>query len=460
VAPGSRVVGAWGGARVAVEGGVGGAGVQLQSSVAHLRQLALERGRVVFDVEPLAVGAELIITTPDAQVSVHGTRFLVESSSAGTGVACDRGRVRVARGGRTVEVPAGTQLQPGALAPSALTAEAAARLSSLEAAPAAGGATETLDVFADVADARVNVDGVDYGRAPLSLAVVPGSHTVRVRAEGRLPVEERVEVSAGSPTLFRAELPELSSMLPGDGADKRQAPSARAELERARAEVLAGAYDRAIDRLQAVRKSGAPRVQLDRAVLLEAEAERLAHRPTRALTLLAEVARGRGPEAEQAQLLLGQTYARDLHDPGRAAAAYAESERRFARGIFAAEAAFRRGEALLGAGESRAGVAALEQYLARFPGAPHADDAHLYLASALRDRLGDAGGAVPHLLAVADGKGPRAELALVGAARCLRSLGRTDEARATYGRYLALAPHGRYADEARLYATGSASLQR
>jgi ferric-dicitrate binding protein FerR (iron transport regulator)/outer membrane protein assembly factor BamD (BamD/ComL family) len=459
VAPSSRVVASWGGARVAVEGGSAGARAQLLASAVHSRQLLLERGRVVLDVDPLAVGAELIIVTRDARVSVHGTRFLVDASPTGTQVAVDRGRVRVALRGRVVDVPAGTQLSPGATAPSGLSAESAAQLSALEAA-LAGGPTETLDVFADVAGARVAVDGVEYGRVPLSLAAAPGMHLVRVQATGRLPVEERVEVVAGSPTLFRAELPELSGI---DDADKRPehaGPSARALLAQARAEVLAGAYDRAIERLEQLRASHAPKVQLSRASLLEAQALRLEHRPERALSLLAAVARGDGPEAEQAQFLLGQTLARDLHDAAKAAAAYADSERRFAHGIFAAEAAFRRGEALLGAGETRAGIAALDSYLVRFPGAPHADDAHLYVASARRDRLNDCAGALPHLTAVADGKGPRAELALIGAARCLGTLERPAEARGLYARYLLRQPHGRFADEARLGASGSARLGR
>jgi outer membrane protein assembly factor BamD (BamD/ComL family) len=327
------------------------------------------------------------------------------------------------------------------------------------------GPTESLDVFADVADATVSVDGVEYGRAPLSLALMPGAHLVRVRAAGRLPVEERVELTAGTPMLFHAELPELSSVEEPEAQPHAQAPStapvrlgAAELLSRARADVLAGGYDRAIARLGELKRGPASKLQLQRAALLEAQAERLARRPERALPLLEQAARGDGPEAEQAQFLLAQTLGRDLHDPERAAAAYEASERRFARGIFTEEASLRRGEALLAAGDTRAGVEALERYLRQWPTAPHVDDAHLSIASARRDRLGDCAGAVPHLRAVADGRGPRAELALIGEARCLRTLGRAAEARDTYQKYLRVQPHGRYADEARVGATGSAKL--
>ena len=463
IGPSARVVATWAGARVAVEGGPTGARVQLAESRALVRTLTLDRGRVVLDVDPLAPGATLAVHTHDSLVTVHGTRFLVEATPGGTSVAVDRGRVRVA-GARTVDVAAGFEIVPGATQPLALGADYAARLAALD-VPLAVGPTESLDVFADVAEAVVTIDGVEYGRAPLSLALPPGAHNVRVRADGRLPVEERVELAAGTPTIFHAELPELSSVEEPD-AQKPHAAAAAVPahlgavdlLARARADVLAGAYDRAIARLHELAHGSATKLQLERASLLEAQAERLARRPERALPLLQDAARGNGPEAEQAQFLLAQTLGRDLHDPVRAAAAYETSEQRFRHGIFSEEAALRRGEALLAAGETEAGVEALERYLRQYPTAPHVDDAHLSIASARRDRLGDCAGAVPHLRAVADGRGPRAELALIGEARCLRTLGRGAETRAAYEKYLRTQPHGRYADEARLGATGSAKL--
>jgi len=457
VAPSSRVVAIWAGARVAVEGGPTGARVQLSESRLSLRTLKLERGRVVLDVDPLAPGAVLAVQTNDERVTVHGTRFLVEATPGGTSVAADRGRVGVS-GTRSFEVAAGYQIVPGATQPVALSSDYAARLAALD-GPLAIGPTESLEVFADVADALVTVDGVEYGRAPLSLALMPGAHLVRVRATGRLPVEERVELAAGTPMLFHAELPELSSVEEPEAARAVPAkPTAAELLGKARADVLAGAYDRAIGRLHELAHGSASKLQLQRAALLEAQAERLSRRPERALPLLQEAARGDGPEAEQAQFLLAQTLGRDLHDPVRAAAAYEASQTRFPKGIFSEEAALRRGEALLAAGDTEAGVQALERYLRQYPTAPHADDAHLSIASARRDRLGDCAGAVPHLRVVADGKGPRAELALIGEARCLRTLGRSTESRDAYEKYLRSQPHGRYADEARLGATGSAKL--
>ena len=55
------------------------------------------------------------------------------------------------------------------------------------------------------------------------------------------------------------------------------------------------------------------------------QAERLLRRPERALPLYEMVARGDGPEAEQAQFMLGQTLGRDLRDPARSLQARARA---------------------------------------------------------------------------------------------------------------------------------------
>jgi tetratricopeptide (TPR) repeat protein len=398
------------------------------------------------------------VLTAGERVTVHGTIFLVEVSPRGTTVAVDRGLVRVASraSGRSVDVSAGQRLGPGAAGPTAVEPDDLAALRWVAGVPKGGTLPESLDVFADPPNAEVAVDGVARGRTPLSLAVLPGLHRVRVTAPGRLPVEEQVGVSAGTPTLFRADLDPLASAIEA----ARPAP-ARADgdvLGAARAEMMAGQYARAIARLEPLcrRISGTPAA---RAALLLSQAHRLSLHPERAVPLLSQVARGEGPEAEQAQLLLAQTLGRDLSDPRGAAGVWAEARRRFPQGIFREEVAFRLGESLLSAGDTREGVEALERFLSASPHGAHADDAHLLVAAARRDRLSDCSGALPHLKAVA-GQGPlaspRAELALIGAARCLTQLARLDEARAAYSRYLADRPRGRFAGEARGPASASA----
>lgn len=461
VEAGSRVAARWGSARLVAQGGRRGADLRLEASEAATRRLRLERGRVVLDVDPLVAGQRLEVLTSDATVSVRGTVFFVEKTDEGTTVAVSRGRVRVASRGRAVDVQAGFRLGPAAVEPVPMSDEDHAAFEEATAwrGTAAG---EPLDVLADVAGAEVWVDGVPQGRTPLSMTVPPGVHTVRVAARGRLPLEQRVGVQAGAPTLFHAELERVveapEEPAPAKPEGPRPAPAGDA-LKQARAEVLAGAYGRALKRLQALKQQPLSAMQAARVALLEAQAHRLDGKPERAVPILERTSRGVGPEAEQAMLLLGQTLQRDLLDPRRAAAVWADGLRRFPQGIFREEVAFRLGESLLQAGETRAGVAALERYLEKSPKAPHADEAHLQIAAARRDRLGDCAGAVPHLRVVAAGTGPRAELALVGEARCLSQLGREAEARAAWSRYLEAAPRARFADEARAWLTGHARKQ-
>ncbi len=481
VQPGSRVVARWGAARLVVDGAQGGARLRLEASRTDERTLKLDKGRVVLDVDPLAEGNTLAVVTDDVRVTVHGTIFLVDRSAEGTTVAVERGRVKVASRNRTVDVDAGLRLAPGAAATSALEKDDRQALSLVAGVGAAETVLESLDVFADVANAEVSVDGVPHGRAPLSLAVAAGIHHVRVTAAGRLPVEERVDVAPGTPTLFRAELNQLKSGLEapeaahGEHAQKSQSPSHAAvelgpcpkgrvgcndPMAAARTDVMAGNYASAVTRLETLRKTALAPTQLQRALLLEAQAWRLALRPERAVPLLEKVAKGDGPEAEQGQMMLAQALGRDLGDPRRAAVVWAEAQRRFPQGIFREEVAFRLGESLIAAGQPREGVEALERFLSTYPAGAHADDAHLSIAAARRDRLSDCAGAIPHLRAVANGPrglgNPRAEVALIGAARCLQQIGRTDEARDAYARYLAQLPRGRFADEARSNAAATA----
>jgi ferric-dicitrate binding protein FerR (iron transport regulator) len=395
VQPGAHVLSRWGGARILVDGGASGAQVRLVASRTNERTLALERGRVLLDVDPLKPGVSLAVVTADARVTVHGTVFLVDAQPAGTRVAVTRGLVRVASRDRTVDVGAGSVLEPKAPAPVAIDAEARGALERLTGA-----------------------------QAPVAH---PPAESVEPKPAR--PAAEKIERETGDP------------------------------LADARADVMGGRYDRAIERLQAFRKH-ATATQAARAGLLEAQAWRLSLRAQQAVPILRKVAGFEGAEAEQAQLLLAQTLARDLSDAAGAAEAYAEAQRRFPSGIFKEEVAFRLGETLLDAAQPREGVAALERYLATWAEGAHADDAHLLIATARRDRLNDCAGAIPHFHAVAGPvplKSARAEVALIGEARCLAQVGRAAEARAAFSRYVEERPRGRFSDEAR---TQSSSAKR
>jgi len=61
------------------------------------QQIALNRGTVELSVPKLTAGSSLAVTTPDAVVTVHGTRFSVEVISGQTCVRVSEGVVSVAR---------------------------------------------------------------------------------------------------------------------------------------------------------------------------------------------------------------------------------------------------------------------------------------------------------------------------------------------------------------------------
>ena len=63
------------------------------------RRIALNRGTVELDVPPLKHGATLSVTTPNAVVTVHGTRFSVQYAADNTCVRVREGVVSVMRGG-------------------------------------------------------------------------------------------------------------------------------------------------------------------------------------------------------------------------------------------------------------------------------------------------------------------------------------------------------------------------
>lgn len=63
-----------------------------------------------------------------------------------------------------------------------------------------------VEVQASVTAARVSVDGVERGTAPLSLALRPGPHTIRVEREGLQPFEREVQVIPGRTLQLAARL--------------------------------------------------------------------------------------------------------------------------------------------------------------------------------------------------------------------------------------------------------------
>jgi hypothetical protein len=68
----------------------------------------------------------------------------------------------------------------------------------------------TVRVLSNVSGARVFLDGIDMGAAPMDLKdVEPGEHIVEVKAEGHQAREERVTVNAGTANVLKLDLQAL-----------------------------------------------------------------------------------------------------------------------------------------------------------------------------------------------------------------------------------------------------------
>jgi ferric-dicitrate binding protein FerR (iron transport regulator)/TolA-binding protein len=466
VAAGGRVLATWGEARVLVDGGAGEAVVRLDHTRGGRRRLVLERGRVILDVDPLPAGTTLAVATTEGDVQVKGTVFLVERDGAGTGVAVSRGRVAVRLRGQAgevaLDVAAGQRILPGASTLVALDGQTRTALDALG-ATGSHASTETKAEVATPTGATRSAHPAMQPAAPSKPEPRQPKATASLSTEAR-PREAPVRVaSVREPAAPSAREPvaEPRREVVAD-SDRRPIPNGpTAEvLQAARAALAAGDHRYAIRIAEALRRRTLSPVESVRVLVVLGQAERAALRPELAVLAFSDAASVAGApavESEQACYLLAQTLARDVGDAPRAVAAWRRAAERFPRGLLAPEVAFRLGESLLEAGDARGGVAQLDRYLAEHPGAPHADEAHLLAAAALRDRLGDCAGAIQHFAAVAANgrRGPRAETALIGQARCLQGLGRKDEARRAFEQYLKLAPDGRHADEARRFSSNA-----
>ena len=71
------------------------------------RRITLNRGKIKLSVPKLALGTSLSVTTPDAVVTVHGTRFSVEIRDTITCVRVTEGLVSVARGAQLEQLSSG-----------------------------------------------------------------------------------------------------------------------------------------------------------------------------------------------------------------------------------------------------------------------------------------------------------------------------------------------------------------
>jgi TolA-binding protein len=187
--------------------------VRLSALSSGGEELGLARGRVEIQVPHLPKGATLAVRTPDARVSVRGTRFVVEVSAEGaesvTSVAVLEGSVWVETRGRTVVLERGARFSTGHEPESSIEGSSA---SPAEAAPSArtgGGVARSTPH--DVVEGRNDVES--------TLAI-----------ENQLYLDAMRAVRSGNDALAAERLGELIERYPNSPL----APNARLELERLR----------------------------------------------------------------------------------------------------------------------------------------------------------------------------------------------------------------------------------
>ena len=187
--------------------------VRLSALSSGGEELGLALGRVEIRVPRLQKGATLAVRTPDARVSVRGTRFVVEvtrrDAQSVTSVSVIEGSVWVETRGRTVVLERGARFSTGH------EPENAVEGSSATPAQAAPSARVGVDV------ARSAPRGVDDGANEVESTLA---------IENELYLDAMRAVRAGKGALAAERLNELIERYPKSPL----APNARLELERLR----------------------------------------------------------------------------------------------------------------------------------------------------------------------------------------------------------------------------------
>lgn len=339
----------------------------------------LARGRLLARLRgPLAV--PFVVATPAGRVRATGTSFSVESM--------DRDVTRVEMGTGSVS------LEPARAAAVPLRAPGCARMSRQGQAACActglvgemlrqaGGGEQFseghrpgwLRVDSDITGAMVEVDGRAQGRAPLTVALLPGPVEVTVRS-GTMHNGGQVEILAGQ--LLRrsfALLGEAGSdtgeasgpARPGPDGSAAGQPRPGANVERIRHLLARREYrqaDRLLERLLQEHPADL------RALMLLGDSHRLQGRGRQALDVYGQVA-SRATDVhlaeaalfQQGLLLLGK-----LGRPGQARDVFTHLLERFPAGLLREDAHYRLVECQLLLGDYQGALRASRSYLQQYP---------------------------------------------------------------------------------------------
>jgi hypothetical protein len=212
-----------------------GGALRIKSTALEQRELELVEGRAVATLQKQPQGTRFSIRTGKGLVTAVGTVFAVDAHGG-------RVRARVHEGLVLVELPDGepAQLREGEALElgdgEGLSSSRPEREDDLAAVAAVGLWREaqvgSLQLDARPIGARVTIDGVPVGRAPLEVSLSPGRHQLKLTAAGRQPLEAEVGMSAGEHLARRYEL--LVTEKRRKAAEPKPQPSAADLMDEAR----------------------------------------------------------------------------------------------------------------------------------------------------------------------------------------------------------------------------------
>ncbi len=192
--------------------------LELRRFDAKLIELVVD-GTIDLEVAPRLPGQRFVVIAGEHTIEVRGTRFRVRREPAATTIECRHGLVAVrdrsaqveVGTARRVQVPSGATITADLVVPLSV-----AELASLAEADPIRVPMWNLDALvsgsapleiATVGRRDVRIDGVELGRAPLRIRVMPGRHTVEAAdSAGRFRRAGWIDVAAPSDSGTRARL--------------------------------------------------------------------------------------------------------------------------------------------------------------------------------------------------------------------------------------------------------------
>jgi hypothetical protein len=189
----------------------GSEAVLADATLAH-RRFDLKRGRISVSLDPQPRGTTFTVSTEAGTVTAVGTLFSVEvpQDGAPTIARVVHGVVDVRpRRGGSQSLRAHEAMALDASGPRELVQDEEQRdvqLSRLGDLTAIEAKSARLDVQSVATSSVVQIDGIDSGRVPISIALRPGTHAIKITDE-QLPIDESIELHRGEHLVRSYELP-------------------------------------------------------------------------------------------------------------------------------------------------------------------------------------------------------------------------------------------------------------